>query len=77
MRPAVRRPDGRVLTANCPGGLRVRVWQRLRRRAAWAASLFAFLLLPACQGVQGMMVFPDRGPAAGAGPGSGPSAAGE
>src|SRR4051812_29388497 len=65
-----RRPDGRVLTADCPGGVRVQVW--LGRRAAWAASLFAFLLLPACQGVQGMMVFPDRGPPAGAGPEAAP-----
>jgi hypothetical protein len=44
-----RRPDGQVLTADCPAGLRVRVWRRLRRRAAWAASLFATLLLPACR----------------------------
>src|SRR5262245_12503241 len=38
-----RRPDGRVLTADCPAGLRVRIWRRVRRRAAWVASLFAVL----------------------------------
>jgi hypothetical protein len=51
-RPCVRlyrRPDGRVLTTDCPAGLRTRVWRRLRRRAAWAASLFAVLCLPACR----------------------------
>jgi len=56
-RPCVRlyrRPDGRVLTADCPAGLRVRVWRRLRRRAAWAASLFAMLFLPACQTTLGI-----------------------
>jgi hypothetical protein len=44
-----RRPDGRVMTADCPVGLRTRIWRRLRRRAAWAASLFAMLFLPACK----------------------------
>ena len=44
-----RRPDGRVLTADCPVGLRTRVWRWLRRRAAWAASLFAVLFVPACR----------------------------
>jgi hypothetical protein len=51
-RPCVRlyrRPDGRVLTSDCPAGVRVRVWRGLRRRAAWAASLFAMVLLPACR----------------------------
>ena len=52
-----RRPDGRVLTADCPAGLRVRVWRGLRRRAAWAASLFGLLVLPACQTQQGAMIF--------------------
>ncbi len=53
-----RRPDGRVLTADCPVGLRTRIWRRLRRRAAWAASLFATIVLPACRtATQGL---PDR-----------------
>ncbi len=38
-----------VLTADGPACVRVRVWRGLRRRAAWAASLFAMLLLPACR----------------------------
>ena len=51
-RPCVRlyqRSDARVLTADCTVGVRARVWRGLRRRAAWAASLFAMLLLPACR----------------------------
>lgn len=47
-----RRPDGRVLTSDCPAGLRVRAWRGLRRRAA---SLFALLLLPACR-TQGYLI---------------------
>lgn len=62
-RPCVRlyrRPDGRVLTADCLVGLRTRLWRGLRRRAAWAASLFAMLFLPACRTAwQGMRV-PDH-----------------
>ena len=58
-RPCIRlyrRPDGRVLTADCPVGLSNRVWLRLQKRAAWAASLFAMLFLPACkQAFQGMV----------------------
>jgi hypothetical protein len=42
-------PDGRVMTADCPAGLRVAIWRRLRRRAAWGASLFAVLFLQACR----------------------------
>lgn len=57
-RPCVRlyrRPDGRVLTADCPVGLRARVWRGLRRRSAWVASLFAMLFLPACKSTIGMV----------------------
>lgn len=51
-RPCVhlyRRSDGRVMTTDCPVGLRARVGRRLRRRAAWAGSLFAMLSLPSCR----------------------------
>jgi hypothetical protein len=51
-RPCVRfyrRPDGRVMTTDCPVGLRGRIWRQLRRRASWVASLFAMLFLPACR----------------------------
>jgi hypothetical protein len=51
-RPCVRlyrRADGRVMTADCPVGLRDRVWRWVRQRAAWAASLFALLFLPSCK----------------------------
>jgi hypothetical protein len=44
-----RRTDGRVMTADCPIGVRGAIWRRLRRRAAWAASLFAVLFLQACR----------------------------
>jgi hypothetical protein len=44
-----RQSDGRVLTTDCSGGLRVRIWRRVRRRAEWLASLFAMLILPACR----------------------------
>ena len=70
-RPCVRlyrRPDGRVLTADCPVGLRARLWRGLRRRATWAASLFAMLFLPACRTAwQGMRV-PDHSEAIGSQP---------
>jgi hypothetical protein len=50
-----RRPDGRVMTSDCAVGIRTQVWKRLRKRAAWAASLFAILFLPACRSyTQGM-----------------------
>ena len=44
-----RRPDGRVLTADCPRTRRERVWSWLRRRSTWAASLFAVLFLGGCR----------------------------
>src|SRR5688572_964404 len=50
-RPCVRvyrRPDGRVLTSDCPVGFRTRIWRRLRNRASWAASVFAMLFLSGC-----------------------------
>jgi hypothetical protein len=40
--------DGTVLTSDCPVGLRWRLWKKLRKRMAWAASLFAMLFLPGC-----------------------------
>src|ERR1022692_3548084 len=52
-----RRPDGTVITTDCPGGLRWRIWKWLRKRRAWIASLFAILVLPACGGMQHQ---PDR-----------------
>ena len=47
-----RRPDGTVITTDCPGGVRWRIWKWLRKRRAWAASFFAILVLPACGGMQ-------------------------
>ena len=50
--PCVRfykRTDGRVITNDCPVGLRTRIWQRIRRRSLWAASLFALFFIPACR----------------------------
>jgi hypothetical protein len=50
-RPCIRlfrRADGRVMTADCPVGLRARTWRRLRRRASWLASLFAILSFQSC-----------------------------
>lgn len=43
-----RGPDGGIVTADNPIGIGMRVWRRLRRRSAWAASIFAFLFLPGC-----------------------------
>ena len=43
-----RRADGTVLTSDCPVGFRWRLWKKLRKRMAWAASLFAMLFLPGC-----------------------------
>jgi hypothetical protein len=48
-----RRPDGRVMTADCTTR-RERVWKWLDRRSAWAAALFALVFMggcsePACQ----------------------------
>jgi hypothetical protein len=66
-RPCVRlyrRPDGRVMTADCPVGLRGRVWRWARRRRAWAASLFALLFLPSCKtALQGLQCMPGEYPA--------------
>jgi hypothetical protein len=50
-----RGPDGRVKTADCAAGVRGWIRRRLRRRAAWAASFFSMLFLPACY-TQGMPV---------------------
>ena len=50
-----RRRDGRVLSADASAGIRVKIWQRLRRHASWAASIIAFLLIPGCQ-TQGFVV---------------------
>ena len=43
-----RRPDGRVLTADCALTLREKTWKWLLARSAWAATLFAPLLLSGC-----------------------------
>ena len=43
-----RRRDGTVLTADCPVGWRWAFFKRLRRRMAWAASLFAIVFLLGC-----------------------------
>jgi hypothetical protein len=52
-----RRPDGRVMTTDCPVALRARIWRRLRRNSSRIASLFAMLFLPSCQSVtQGVMI---------------------
>jgi hypothetical protein len=39
-----RRPDGRVMTADCLTK-RERAWKWLHRRSAWAAALFALVFL--------------------------------
>jgi len=51
-----RRADGSVMTADCPAGLRWRIWRWLRKRRAWAAALFAMLFLPGCPIGMGMPV---------------------
>jgi hypothetical protein len=43
-----RRPDGRVVTSDCPMSLRERTWKWLGRRSSWAASLFAMVFLSGC-----------------------------
>jgi hypothetical protein len=43
-----RRRDGTLITADCPVGWRWRFFKYLRRRMAWAASLFALVFLPGC-----------------------------
>ena len=42
-----RRPDGRVMTADCTSR-RERVWKWLHRRSTWAASVFALVFLMGC-----------------------------
>ncbi|AWM37318.1 hypothetical protein GobsT_47270 [Gemmata obscuriglobus] len=42
-----RRPDGRVLTADCSTP-RERIWKWLDRRSQWAAALFALLFFTGC-----------------------------
>ena len=39
-----RRPDGRVMTADCMTK-RERAWKWLHRRSAWAAAIFAFVFM--------------------------------
>ncbi len=43
-----RRPDGRVVTSDCPKTLRERTWTWLGRRSTLAASLFSLLFLSGC-----------------------------
>lgn len=42
-----RRPDGRVMTADC-ATKRERVWNWLHKRAPWAAAAFALLFMAGC-----------------------------
>ncbi|WP_439628761.1 hypothetical protein [Gemmata sp.] len=42
-----RRPDGRVMTADCTTR-RERVWKWLHKRSAWAAGLFALVFITGC-----------------------------
>lgn len=56
----VRRQDGTLVTAECTG-LRLRIWKKLRRTIAWAASVFALVFLPGCPMGGGNMRMP-RGP---------------
>ena len=42
-----RRPDGRVMTADCLTR-RERAWKWLDRRSAWAAALFALVFMGGC-----------------------------
>jgi hypothetical protein len=44
-----RRPDGRVVTSDCPTTLRERIGMWLVRRSAWAASIFAMIFLSGCR----------------------------
>lgn len=45
-----RLADGRVLTSDTPLNRRERIWRWMRRRAAWAAAVFAPLFLAGCGG---------------------------
>src|SRR5579863_4233476 len=40
-----RRPDGRVVTSDCPRTLRERAWKWINKRSSVAASVFALLFL--------------------------------
>jgi hypothetical protein len=51
----VRSRDGILLTADSPVGWRWAFFKRLRRRMAWAASLFAILFLSGCPMAGGNM----------------------
>jgi hypothetical protein len=42
-----RRPDGRVMTADCVTR-RERVWKWLHRRSSWAAAIFALVFFLGC-----------------------------
>lgn len=49
--PCVRirqQPDGRLLTADSNGGMRIGAWRFLRRRSTWLAGWFALVMLPGC-----------------------------
>jgi hypothetical protein len=46
--------DGKIVTADNPIGIGMRVWRKLRRRSAWAASIFAFLFLPGCSALNAL-----------------------
>jgi hypothetical protein len=51
-RPCIRvfrREDGRIMTSDCPVGIRAGIWRHLKRSSAWVASLFAMLFIPACK----------------------------
>jgi hypothetical protein len=52
-----RAPDGRIVTADNPTGLGIRIWRGLRRRSGWAASLFALLFLPGCGWLNSCFVY--------------------
>ena len=43
-----RRTDGTLITADCPVGLRARVWRFRLRVAAVAASIASYISLPGC-----------------------------
>ena len=50
-----RRPDGRVLTADC-ATRRERAWKWLDRRSAWAAALFALVFFVGCDSKPGCVM---------------------
>lgn len=56
------RADGQVITADSPIGVRGRIWRGLRRRSAWAASLFAVLFFQGCQTAYGSPARPIKSP---------------